>query len=201
MNRIILAVSTVAVLLAVAALVLWSTQPRVGASDASLHRAPRLGPIAEGASDAPLLSTPRLGPDAGSTSPTQPSFDSPSFAGEVPKKYVFNVVLHKAEEIDQLLTRAEKLAGQRPVSANAGIALVLHGPEVEFFRQNSYARYKPIVDRARRLNQAGVIEIKICRTQMKAHGIEAGEIHDFIEVVPFGPAEIERLKGLGYVSL
>lgn len=165
MNRIILVVSSVAVLLAVAALVLWSTQPRETAS------------------------------------PTQPGFDSPSIVGEAPKRYVFNVVLHKAEEIDRLLTRAEKLAGQGPVPANAGIALVLHGPEVEFFRQSNYARYKPIVDRARRLNQTGVVEIKMCRTQMRARGIGAGEIHDFIELVPFGPAEVDRLKSLGYVSL
>lgn len=165
MNRIILAVSAVSILLAVATLVLWSSQSR---QDASL---------------------------------VQPSFDSPSFAGESPKRFVFNVVLHTADEIDQLLTRAEKLAGQGPISSSAGIALVLHGPEVEFFRQSNYQRYKPIIDRARRLDRAGVIEIKMCRTQMRAQGIGAGEIHDFIEVVPFGPAEVDRLKGLGYVSL
>lgn len=162
MNRIILVVSGVAVLLAAAALVLWSTQ---------------------------------------NTPPTQPSFDSPSFVGEVPKRYVFNVVLHKAEEIDQLLHRAEELAGRKPVTANAGIALVLHGPEIEFFRRGNYTLYKATVDRARRLKQAGVIEIKMCRTQMRALDIRESEIPDFVEIVPYGPSEIGRLKGLGYVSL
>ena len=162
MNRIILVASGVAVLLAVAALVLWSTQ----------H-----------------------------SSPTQPGFDSPSFVGEVPKRYVFNVVLHKAGEIDRLLMRAEKLAGQGPVPANTGIALVLPGPEIEFFRRGNYPLYKATVDRARRLGQRGVIEIKMCRTQMRAHSIRESEIPDFIEVVPFGPAEVDRLKKLGYVSL
>ena len=137
----------------------------------------------------------------GATPQTQPGFEHPSLPAQTANRYVFSIVLHSADEIDRLLTRAEKLARERPAPTGSGIALVLHGPEVEFFRQRNYHRYKAIVDRARRLNAAGVVEIKMCRTRMRSHGIGDGEIHDFIEVVPFGPAEVERLKGLGYVSL
>ena len=137
----------------------------------------------------------------GVTPQSSPGFEHPSLPAPTANRYVFSIVLHRVDEIDRLLTRAEKLARERPVPAGSGIALVLHGPEVEFFRQRNYRRYQAIVDRARRLDAAGVVEVKMCRTQMQAHGIHDGEIHDFIEVVPFGPAEVERLKGLGYVSL
>jgi len=136
----------------------------------------------------------------GST-PAAPARESPALAVQAPKKYVFDIILHEADAIDRLLSRAEKLARERPVPADTGIALVLHGPEVEFFRQKNYARYRAIVDRARRLDRAGIIEVKICRTRMRAHGIQDHEVPDFVEVVPFGPAEVERLKKLGYVSL
>jgi intracellular sulfur oxidation DsrE/DsrF family protein len=133
--------------------------------------------------------------------PAAPATETAALAPVSPKRYVFSIVLHKAEEIDQLLTRAEKLSGQTPATGEAGIALVLHGPEVEFFRRSNYTSYRNIVDRARRLDRAGVIEVKVCRTQMRDLNIRDAEMPDFVEIVPFGPAEVERLKNLGYVSL
>lgn len=117
-------------------------------------------------------------------------------------RYLLNVILHTPEEIGALLSRAEELARARPpAETDVGIALVLHGPEVEFFARHQYARYKALVDRAQRLDAAHVIEIKICQTEMKSRGLKAADIPEFIQPVPYGPDEIARLQHRGYIYL
>jgi intracellular sulfur oxidation DsrE/DsrF family protein len=57
------------------------------------------------------------------------------------------------------------------------------------------------VDRAARLDADGVVEIKICRTEMRSRGIHGDDVPGFIEFVPYGPDEEERLLRRGYVYL
>ncbi len=131
-----------------------------------------------------------------------PSIMMPSSKPAKGGRYMFNITLHTPKEISALLTRAEQLAKTTRLSDNSsGIALVLHGPEVEIFAKKNYAQYKKLVDQAARLDADGVIEIKMCETTMRARNIKDEDIPGFIEFVPFGPAEIERLKREGYVSL
>lgn len=117
-------------------------------------------------------------------------------------RYMFAITLHTPEAINALLTRAEQLAIDAEDNDNrTGIALVLHGPEVEYFSNKNYQRYRSLVDKAARLDASGTVEIKICRSQMRFLGIKAEEIPGFVELVPFGPAEIKRLERSGYVYL
>lgn len=117
-------------------------------------------------------------------------------------RYLFSVTLHTPKEIAGLLARAEELAKTRhPDSRHTGIALVLHGPEIEIFAKKNYARFRETVDRAARLNDGHVIEIKMCRTEMKRLGIGEKDIPAFIEPVPYGPDEETRLRRNGYVYL
>lgn len=117
-------------------------------------------------------------------------------------RYLFSVTLHTPEEIAGLLTRAEELAKtRRPDSRHTGIALVLHGPEIEIFTKKNYARFRETVDLAARLNDGHVVEIKMCRTEMKRLGIGEEDIPAFIELVPYGPDEEKRLQRNGYVYL
>ena len=68
-------------------------------------------------------------------------------------RYLFSVTLHTPEEIAGLLTRAEELAKtRRPDSRHTGIALVLHGPEIEIFAKENYSRFQKTVDQAARLD-------------------------------------------------
>lgn len=126
--------------------------------------------------------------------------------GKVPasgkKRYMLNVTLHTRKEIETLLSRAEKLSGQLYNDNNkTGIALVLHGPEVGFFTKKNYQAYKDIVDRARKLDKDKIIDIKVCRARMQSMNIKDGDIPSFIEIVPYGPTEIERLLKRGYLKL
>jgi intracellular sulfur oxidation DsrE/DsrF family protein len=140
---------------------------------------------------------------AATLQPRQPATPPPApVAGLTAEdgRYLFRVSLHTPEEIAGLLARAEELARTRRAGRNdAGIALVLHGPEIEVFAKKNYPVFRDTVDRAARLDGGGVIEVKMCRTEMKRLGIREDEIPAFIELVPYGPDEELRLRRNGYV--
>lgn len=122
--------------------------------------------------------------------------------GEREPNRVADISVHSVEELEILLTRAEQLL-ERPRSGAEGplVSLVLHGPEVEFFALKNYQRYKPIVDHAAKLAALGAVDISICQTQMRAHGIGSQEVPSFLRQVPFGPDEVKRLLEEDYVTM
>ena len=68
-----------------------------------------------------------------------------------------------------------------------------------FFTNENYARYKPLVDQAERLDAYDVVDVKICRSMMERQGIGSDDIPAFIEQVPYGPGEVQRLVRKGYI--
>jgi len=113
---------------------------------------------------------------------------------------VLDVSVHSLDELRVLLDRAEEIA-TRPQSQEekARVVLVLHGPEVEFFAISNYPRYKDIVDQAARLDAFDVVDVKICQTMLERLEVDRDDIPAFIEQVPYGPGEVERLVREGYV--
>ena len=119
---------------------------------------------------------------------------------EFPKKVVLDITVHTIDEIKVLFDRAEKLAlAPQPPGSEASVVLVLHGPEVEFFSIGNYDKYKDIVDQAARLDAFDVVDVKICQTMMEISGIPRDDIPAFIEQVPLGTVEVEKLVREGYV--
>jgi hypothetical protein len=117
-----------------------------------------------------------------------------------PARAVLDISVHTEQELKVLLDRAEQLAMKpRAGDEDAGIVLVLHGPEVEFFSIRNYDRYKDIVDQAARLDALEIVDVKICQSMMEVQGVAREDIPPFIEQVPYGPAEIESLVRQGYV--
>ena len=118
------------------------------------------------------------------------------------KPVVIDVVLHDKAEILKMLRRAESLA-TTPNSADRPrqIALVLHGPEIEHFKINNYRENQEIVDLAAKLDAFNVIDIKMCNTMMNQLNVEQEEVPAFIEIVPYGPGEVDRLHGEGFLNL
>lgn len=118
----------------------------------------------------------------------------------VPDRAVLDITVHTVEELLVLLERAEQLARSPRVNdQNASVVLVLHGPEVEFFSTRNYDRYKDVVDQAARLDSLDIVDVRICQTMMATRGIARDDIPPFIDQVPDGPVEVERLVGEGYV--
>jgi len=109
-------------------------------------------------------------------------------------RYVFDISVHTRAGLEAVLARVERLQASGTLAGGApAMALVLHGPEIAFFTRENYPRYKALVDRVRALDDSGVIETKMCRTMMRAKSIRPADVPDFIELVPYGPAEIDRL--------
>ena len=116
--------------------------------------------------------------------------------------YVFDVVVHKPEEMDKLLGRIEQLSSTiTPNKNDPRLALVLHGPEIAFFTRNNYPKYMELVDRAAALNKKGIIDVKVCDTMIRILDIDSSELPDFVEHVPYGPAEVERLIQQGFIKM
>jgi intracellular sulfur oxidation DsrE/DsrF family protein len=121
--------------------------------------------------------------------------------GEAPVRAVLDISVHTIEGLRVLFDRAEELA-MRPQAPGeeASVVLVLHGPEVEFFSIRNYEKYKDIVDQAARLDAFDVVDVKICQTMMGIQGVDRNDIPSFIEQVPLGPGEVDRLLQEGYVA-
>jgi len=121
-------------------------------------------------------------------------------AGVDPERVVLDISVHTEEELRVLFDRAGQLAAElQPAGQEASIVLVLHGPEVEFFSTRNYNSYREIVDQAARLDALDIVDVKICQTMMEVRGVERDDIPTFIEQVPQGPAEVDRLVTEGYV--
>ena len=118
---------------------------------------------------------------------------------QIPPGYVFGVTVSNAQQLDAVLDRADSLRKLFNPEQHSRIAIVLHGDELKLFQKVNYLTNQSIVDRARLLDAALIIDIKACQTMMRMLDIQQSELPGFIEQVPFGPAEIDRLnKGLGY---
>lgn len=117
-------------------------------------------------------------------------------------RYVFDVVIHEPEEMDKLLDRIEQLSSSLPpAKEDPSLALVLHGPEIAFFTRMNYTKYMNLVDRAAALDKKGIIDVKVCDTMIREMDLEDAELPDFVEHVPYGPAEINRLIQQGFIKM
>ncbi len=123
-----------------------------------------------------------------------------------PVYYVADIELQSDDELIQLLDRAGQILMQEgplpPVDAGSGalVTLVLHGPVLKSLLRENYRDNRALVDRAASLSALGVIDVKACKSWMTYNEINPEQLHPFIEVVAYGPAEVERLvKDRGYL--
>jgi intracellular sulfur oxidation DsrE/DsrF family protein len=115
------------------------------------------------------------------------------------QKLQANVALHTLSELKQLLEQAEAIAnGESQYNTEEPISVVLHGEEIKAFVRSNYLSNKALVDLAARLDAFNIINVKVCKRWMGANGIMASELPPFVEAVPFGIGERERLTKAGY---
>jgi intracellular sulfur oxidation DsrE/DsrF family protein len=115
------------------------------------------------------------------------------------QKLQADVALHTLAELQQLLEQAEKIAnGESQYNTNEPISVVLHGEEIKAFVRSNYRSNKALVDLAARLDAFNIIEVKACKRWMGANGIMESELPPFVEAVPFGAGERDRLEKAGY---
>jgi intracellular sulfur oxidation DsrE/DsrF family protein len=115
------------------------------------------------------------------------------------QKLQANVALHTLTELKQLLDQAEAIAnGESQYNTEEPISVVLHGDEIKAFVRSNYRSNKALVDLAARLDAFNIIDVKVCKRWMGANGIMASELPPFVDPVPFGVGERERLTKAGY---
>jgi len=105
-----------------------------------------------------------------------------------PTGYVFGVTVSTAQQLDVVLERANSLRQLFDPQQHSRIAIVLHGDELKLFQKENYSANQSIVERARLLDQAQIIDIKACQTMMRTLDIQQNELPGFIEQVPLGSA-------------
>lgn len=112
-----------------------------------------------------------------------------------PHKVVYDVSVRSVESFSLVLDRVSYLNNLYESDPfRASIVLVLHGSEIPFFALANYSQYKELMTRAQSLTVGGTITFKMCRVAAKGHGLEPGDIHGFVEVVPMADAELVRLQ-------
>jgi len=116
------------------------------------------------------------------------------------QKFVAQLHANTPQELADLLDRAESWAKQSKTYPKYPIAIVLHGPEVDVFIKKNYGQYQSLVDQAAKLDAFKVVDIKICERWMGFNNIDRDQLPPFVDTVPFGPAEEERLIEAGYQS-
>lgn len=117
-------------------------------------------------------------------------------------QYVFDVTDHSREELHALLKRADEIATVSSKQFNElDIALILHGPDIDWFARKNYEQNKELVDLAARLDALEVIDLKVCQKAMQQYGYLDEDIPAFIDRVPYAPDELRRLEGSGYFRL
>jgi len=109
--------------------------------------------------------------------------------------YVADIELHTADEFRQLLERAEQflIQGDSLPEGDVKVTLVLHGPVLKSLLRENYLQNKTLVDLAASLSALEVIDVKACSTWMAGNNVSPESLQPFIEIVAYGPAEVERL--------
>jgi intracellular sulfur oxidation DsrE/DsrF family protein len=85
--------------------------------------------------------------------------------------------------------------------AELEVVMALHGSDIPFFATNETGKYDDIVDLAAKLDAFGVFDFKLCAATASRLEVAESEVPAFIEFVPYGPQEIDRLKEAGFINL
>jgi intracellular sulfur oxidation DsrE/DsrF family protein len=120
-----------------------------------------------------------------------------------PQKVVYDVAVSSVEMFSHVLDRVSYLNNiYRADPFDASLVMVLHGDEIPFFAVSNLEKYRELMQRAQSLTIAGPVEFRMCQVAARGHGLEAGEIHGFVKLVPMADAEIVRLQQEeGYVYM
>jgi len=116
--------------------------------------------------------------------------------------YLFDVSDHSMEELEALLKRVEAISEfESTLYDQLEIVMILHGPDIEWFRQENYDQNRQLIELAKKLDNYDVVDMKVCKLTMEQRGVSRNELPAFIETVPFAPDEFNRLLGQGYINL
>ena len=123
---------------------------------------------------------------------------SATWAGDATYRFFFDLAPKSLDEMDAILASlSASLDGNEP--PGSPLVVILHGSEANAFVRGNYRQNKARVDLAALLDAHGYIDVRMCATWMRLNGIGEQDIPPFIETVPYGPGEVEKLREAGYL--
>lgn len=105
--------------------------------------------------------------------------------------YLWQVLPTVQQDIDRLRARFPKLA----------IAIVSHGMEQLALTYENREDYAEIQDQVQRLVHEKHITFHVCGTYARMHGVDEDEFPEYIDVAPYGPAQVKSYIEFGYVKI
>ena len=114
--------------------------------------------------------------------------------------YVARIQVHTAAELAGVLQRADQLFQSGRLDSGGAVVFVLHGAEGKVFLRERYDKNKSLVDLAAKLSALGVVDIRVCERWLKGQRLDKSQLLPFVDTVPYGPAEIERLHAEEHYS-
>lgn len=118
-------------------------------------------------------------------------------------RYIADIRLHTAAELDALLMRVDDAVQGHFQSEEQlePVVFVLHGREALALTRSNYANNKSLVDRAARLSAFGVVDIRVCERWLGKQSLHAEQLPPFITTVSWGAEEERRLRNdEGYIG-
>jgi len=119
-------------------------------------------------------------------------------AADATFRYYFDAAPNSLQELDTLLN--DLSSEEDRVGPGTPLIIMLHGDHANAFVRDNYPANKKRVDQTALLDAYGIIDVKICATWMRLNDITEADIPPFIETVPYGVAELERLRKEGYME-
>ena len=126
------------------------------------------------------------------------TFAAPASAADATFRYYFDMAPTSLKELDTLLN--ELSDNEDRVAPGNPLIIMLHGDHASAFVRDNYPANKKRVDQAALLDAYGIVDIQMCATWMRLNDITEDDIPPFIETVPYGVAELERLRKDGYME-
>ena len=97
-------------------------------------------------------------------------------------------------EVDLILETLESAINDNQANGLPPIVMMLHGDQANRFVRRNYDNNKTTVDQTAKLAAYGVLDVKICETWMRGNNLTHKDLFPFVNSVPLGSAELERLS-------
>lgn len=119
-------------------------------------------------------------------------------AADATFRYYFDLAPATLEELDSVLN--DLSSEDHRTQPGTPLIIMLHGDHASAFVRDNYPANRKRVDQAALLDAYGIIDVKMCATWMRLNDITESDIPPFIETVPYGPGELDRLRNSGYLE-
>ena len=122
--------------------------------------------------------------------------------GYKPDKVAYDVSSQNASDINNILDRVgllQKIYGSDPFESS--IVIVIHEGAIPLFSKSKNRKFRKILERAKSLTHAEVIQFRVCQASAKMQGLGKKDFDNFIQLVPMADAELIKLQQAGYAYL